>query len=320
VLVVGPSGSGKSYIAGGIAEQLIEQGFDLLLVDPEGDHRDLRRLPGVRWFGAADVPQRVDDVAGLLGAATSSTVVDLSHLTLADRVEWLAGLAGVVERQRRRTGAPHWVIIDEAHLVANDRARIEQLDAAGFRQVVLCTFLPDLLAPTFLDQVATTVLLGAPDTSGGFVADLARATRTDDAEITRDLLAMPPGAAVVVRRGRPPTVTVPTPRITGHLRHWHKYARVGCAEPFHFRASHREPTGVTASNLSELHDYLLDCDPRVVDHHARHGDLSRWVRECFSDPELAGRIAEAERATSTAGIDASRDRIVAAIRERYLLA
>jgi HAD superfamily hydrolase (TIGR01484 family) len=317
LLVVGPSGSGKSYLAGVVAEQLIEQGFDVLVVDPEGDHQELRRLAGVRWFASADVPERADDLAALLGG-TGSTIVDLSHMVLDDRVGWLAGLPGLVRRQRQRNGSPHWIVLDEAHLVANDPVRVDQLDAGGFRQVVLSTYLPDLLAPRVLDVATTTILLGEPDLTGRFVADLASTTTTSGAEIARQLVTLGPGDALVVRRDRPPTITRLPSRITGHVRHWHKYAQEACAEPFHFRASNDELTGATASNLSELHDYLLTCDPRVVQHHARRGDLSRWVRECFSDPELAGRIADAEGATTSAGTDASRDQIVAAISERYL--
>ena len=41
MLVTGPAGSGKSYLVGLMAEQWIQAGYCVLLLDPEGDHVEL---------------------------------------------------------------------------------------------------------------------------------------------------------------------------------------------------------------------------------------------------------------------------------------
>ena len=47
VLIAGGTGSGKSYMAGLLTEQLVEAGYSVLAVDPEGDHVGLDMMDGV---------------------------------------------------------------------------------------------------------------------------------------------------------------------------------------------------------------------------------------------------------------------------------
>ncbi|MGH4011873.1 MAG: hypothetical protein ACRDTH_27545 [Pseudonocardiaceae bacterium] len=41
----GDSGTGKLYVTGLLAEQMINLGYSVLLIDPEGDHTGLGSLP-----------------------------------------------------------------------------------------------------------------------------------------------------------------------------------------------------------------------------------------------------------------------------------
>ena len=47
ILVTGPTGSGKSYLTGLMAEQWILAGYSVLVIDPEGDHTALQQLNNV---------------------------------------------------------------------------------------------------------------------------------------------------------------------------------------------------------------------------------------------------------------------------------
>ncbi|PRC52104.1 HAD family hydrolase, partial [Mycobacterium sp. ITM-2017-0098] len=47
VVVTGPPGSGKSHVIGLMAEQWILDGYGVLVVDPEGDHTELKNLDNV---------------------------------------------------------------------------------------------------------------------------------------------------------------------------------------------------------------------------------------------------------------------------------
>ena len=78
ILLVGGSGRGKSYVAGVLAEQLIDRGYSVLVVDPEGEQNGLSELDGVELVdaGAGDAAQRA--VAVLRGGA--SVVLDASTM------------------------------------------------------------------------------------------------------------------------------------------------------------------------------------------------------------------------------------------------
>ena len=52
MLVTGPAGSGKSYLVGLMAEQWIQAGYCVLLLDPEGDHLELQEFNQVQVVDA----------------------------------------------------------------------------------------------------------------------------------------------------------------------------------------------------------------------------------------------------------------------------
>ena len=54
VLIAGEPGTGKSWLAGLLCEQLILQGYSMCIIDPEGDYRSLDGLPGVVTLGGED--------------------------------------------------------------------------------------------------------------------------------------------------------------------------------------------------------------------------------------------------------------------------
>jgi hypothetical protein len=56
VLIAGEPGTGKSWLAGLLCEQLILQGYCVCVIDPEGDYRSLDTLPGVITLGGDDPP------------------------------------------------------------------------------------------------------------------------------------------------------------------------------------------------------------------------------------------------------------------------
>ena len=87
ILVRGPSGSGKSYVAGLLAEELIGLGYDMLVFDPEGDYTTLAELPGVVTLGQHAIPEPEDVIAFL--RRRGSLVVDLSGASSQHRDEFM---------------------------------------------------------------------------------------------------------------------------------------------------------------------------------------------------------------------------------------
>ena len=90
VLVAGDARSGKSWVAGLLAEQLILYGYSVCVIDPEGDYRPLQALPGVVALGGADPLPRPHDLLHALQHAESSVVIDLSHVDHAQKVQYHA--------------------------------------------------------------------------------------------------------------------------------------------------------------------------------------------------------------------------------------
>jgi hypothetical protein len=152
ILVTGDSGSGKSYLTGLIAEQLIGLGYTVVVIDPEGDHAELGMLHNVLVFGSSGGLPRPAELIRFLRHDTN-IVVDLSLLPEPDTAAYVQALTHLLERHRRRAGLPHWIVLDEAHqplgrstLFADDRS------VTGY---CLATYRPeDLLAGTAEGGVA----------------------------------------------------------------------------------------------------------------------------------------------------------------------
>ena len=53
--IVGDSGSGKSWLAGLLAEEMLKQGYQICVIDPEGDYRNLRAFPHTLLVGGQDM-------------------------------------------------------------------------------------------------------------------------------------------------------------------------------------------------------------------------------------------------------------------------
>jgi hypothetical protein len=112
LLISGDPRSGKSWIAGLLAEQLIEKGYRICIVDPEGDYAQMAQRPKVVAFGheMALLPPSV--AARLLATEELSTVLTLSSLTPAQQLNYVSQLWAELDQTRESMGCPHWVTID----------------------------------------------------------------------------------------------------------------------------------------------------------------------------------------------------------------
>ena len=115
LLIAGSSGGGKSTIATAIVEWIVDQGFQLCAIDPEGDYTD---LDGTVVLGDAKSPPRLPEIVQLLEDAAQNAVVNLLGIDIADRPRFLSELLPALSRLRVETARPHWLVIDEArHLL-----------------------------------------------------------------------------------------------------------------------------------------------------------------------------------------------------------
>ncbi|HEU5324083.1 MAG TPA: HAD hydrolase family protein, partial [Methylomirabilota bacterium] len=164
LLVVGPSGTGKSTLTGVLVERVVDAGRSVLLLDPEGDYQTLAELEGVVVLGgrAEQALPAPEEIQQLLRQRRSSLVLDLSALTRPEKVAYATAVLAAVAAVRSSTGLPHWLLIDEAHhmLPAEGSPAVALLGGAS-DSVCLTTLSSDLLAPElrpFATAVASTEL------------------------------------------------------------------------------------------------------------------------------------------------------------------
>ena len=316
VLVSGPTGSGKSYVAGLLAEQLIRAAYTVLVVDPEGDYEDLRALPGVATMGDDGVLPDPRQVVAMLHHRFGSVVVDLCRHDAGERQAFAERAAPTIHAHRIATGLPHWVLVDEAHGPFADRGllrHIAQPEAKGF---IFVTYHPELLPADVLAEVDVEIIL--PGASASAVFPVAEPPMFDQ------LARAGRGHAIVITSGTVSLVTLAA-RQTPHVRHQHKYVagRLPTAKRFYFQAGPGAPSDASAANLIELHRELARCHEAVLRHHVAGHDFSRWIREVFQDSALGHTFATIEDQLLDASdgcgdAELARHAFLEAIRSHYL--
>jgi hypothetical protein len=288
LLIAGGAETGKSHLAGLLAERLVAMGYSVCVIDPEGDHTGLETLRGLMVVGGTEPTPSPDRLGHLL--RLGSLVVDLSLRDPAARVLETRHTLELLAEHRQRHGTPHWIILDEAHLVPG-LARVLGLEpgrsAAG---VCAVTWRPDLLGPETLAAMDGMVMF--PGTSAAGTAALVEAGFALPTPLPPATRGRIEGVLLDRRTARR---FVADPRVSPHLRHWHKYqsAELPYHQRFFFRRRGRL-TGAVASSMADFHHEIGRADPEVLRHHSRNRDFSRWTDEVIRDHELADRLRETE--------------------------
>jgi hydroxymethylpyrimidine pyrophosphatase-like HAD family hydrolase len=128
VLIAGEPGTGKSWLAGLLCEQLILQGYCMCIIDPEGDYRSLEALPNVIVLGGDDPPPQARELARALLHPDVSVVIDLSRMSRHSKAEYVNKLLPLLAGLRHRTGLPHKILLDEAHYYLGDPDSVRLID------------------------------------------------------------------------------------------------------------------------------------------------------------------------------------------------
>ncbi len=322
VLITGGSNGGKSYVAGLFAERLAQLGYSLCVLDPEGDHTHLGELRGVVTLGGSEEPPSPTQLGRLLQHRLGSLVVDLSLWSAEAREDYTTRALAELARHRQSTGLPHWIVLDEAHVaVGETAARARAIFDAKQEGYCFVTYQPAELCRDVLDALDVVVLLADSDP---FIDTLFAAWPSD----LRDRLhlaarSLAIGHAVVCRAGSlDPSFEVAklASRDSAHVRHWHKYV-LGHLAPwqhFQFRDEHGRATSRYAANLGEFCRELIHASRGTLQHHARHGDFSRWIGETLQDTRLAEVVRRVEdESRDPLEHELLRGRLVEAVEERY---
>lgn len=326
--IVGSSGSGKSWLAGLLAEELLKQGYQLLLIDPEGDYRALRAFPHTLLLGGEHgILPPVRDAIVLSEYAHVSLVIDLSLAAPELRQLYVTELLHELASLRAGSGRPHWILIDEVQTFCpreGGEATRLVLELMGRGGVGLVSYRPSEVAPAVLAATnhwlvtrvewpeELAILAGMLQHSAGWQA------------ISDQITSLPRGQAYLwtepklAPAGEPPRFVFHTgPRTVPHIRHLHKYLRATLPREkrFYFHDGGGAYLGQSAANLWEFQHLLSSVAAGSLRYHLERGDFAHWVREVLRDHELARRMERLSRRTLADA--ALRQALVAIVRERY---
>jgi hypothetical protein len=286
--VFGDSGSGKSWVAGLLAEGMHQAGYQVLMIDPEGDFRGMRALPGIvalRVTKDSVPPPRM--IATLLEAVTVSVVLDLTNYPLARRDEYVADLLHALRPLKGRKFRPHWIVLEEAqHFLTPNGSVVwtalrPMLAEGGWAFV---SYRPDRLVSQVLaglDQCIFTRLSEAEA-----VQALRETTRCT---LEAPLANTPRGYAWLC--GQQVVQLRPSARRVPHLRHLYKY--LDTPMPEHRRFYFRDERGfldVEAASLFEFLQRLRTLPNESLVYHQERGDFVRWVERALGDGILADHL------------------------------
>ena len=216
-------GTGKSWLAGLLCEQLILQGYSVCVIDPEGDYRSLEALPGVMMLGGEDPPPSSRELARALAYSDMSLVIDLSRLSHQAKLEYVDALLPLLATLRRSTGLPHKILLDEAHYFLNgaDANTLIDPELAGY---ILVTYRISALDPGIRTPCDAVVLV-TRETDPAEIDTLTSLCRPQPSDApSRGLFAdLHPSEAVLLpgpveSQGGSRRFTL-APRLTEHVRH-----------------------------------------------------------------------------------------------------
>jgi HAD superfamily hydrolase (TIGR01484 family) len=291
ILIAGPSGSGKSTVTAGIVERLMEQEYQVCIIDPEGDYgtlQDVFTLVNHRHAVS------VNEVLSIIEDPKVTLNVNLLGIPLLDRPEFFGQLFPTLQALRTRTGRPHWIVLDEAHhMLPAEWSQLGRALPLILGETILVTVHPDHLSPTMLSLVDTVIAVGdSPDRTLKKYADATGQSLTWPGG-----LAHRQGRAVCwfPQQGEPPVSMKIMRGRAERIRHHRKYAEGNMRHRSFFFRGPRNQHNLRAQNLTVFSLVAEGIDEETWLFHLRRGDYSRWFRASVKDNYLAEQTERIEQ-------------------------
>ena len=300
LLVAGDPKTGKSWVTGLLCEQLILYGYSLCILDPEGDYTSLEALPGVVVFGGAYPLPRPREFLHALRHADVSIVVDLSHTSHQEQLQYMQTVLPALATLRRQTGLPHRIIVDEAHYFLDDPHVPDVLDVAS-GGYTLVTYRASKLRSDLLATCEAIIVTRESDPKEvRALHALCHSCAGPKSEnewaqlfeslVMGEAVALPitEEAAGDVRRIRL------SPRLTPHVRHLAKYIDLPVSEGHAFVFWRDGSPGPRARTLREFVSIMEHFPVTALDGHFQRHDFSNWIMGVFGDYPLAKTLRQIE--------------------------
>ncbi|HKX32900.1 MAG TPA: HAD family hydrolase [Blastocatellia bacterium] len=313
VLLAGSSQGGKTTLATGLIERLLERRYQVCVLDPEGDYSELEQAI---VLGDGNKPPTATEVTEVLAKPEASLAANLLGIGVEHRPDFFAQLFPRLQELRVRRGRPHWIVLDETHhlLPANWEAARLALPQAG-SGFLMITVKPEHVAREALALATTVIAIGeSPEQTIRIFCE-----SIGEPPPRLDPIKLEKGDALVWSRRtkRGPIWIRSHPPSGVRKRHHRKYAQ-GELSPelsFYFRGPDNR-LNLRAQNLRIFLQLADGVDDETWLHHLRQREYSRWFRQVIKDDHLAD---EAARVEEKPGLSAgeSRQQIRLMIEKRY---
>lgn len=312
VLVAGISGGGKSTFVSGFIEGLGAEGYQYLVIDPEGDYAQTERSITV---GDADTEPNLETLTEVL-LQNQNAIVSLLGVKVDDRPGYARGLISRIAEAHSRYGRPHWLIVDEAHHLFPSQPKAAGGPFRAGSGTLYITTDPRIVAKEALSGIDVVV------TVGDEAAETLRAAyqHIGGAHVALDVpeKKLARGEALVWRRSETSHVDA-IDAVAGpphRRRHLRKYAKGELAdeESFYFTGPKRKMR-LRAQNLLTFVQIAEGIDDETWTHHLRRHDYSGWIHEIVGDNDLAEEVRSVEDQELRPG--ESRKLIAEAVRSKY---
>ena len=321
VVVSGDPRSGKSWIAGLLAEQLIAEGYQICIIDPEGDYAQLGGRSKFMTFGhdlALPSPQAT---TRLLNTGPLSLILTLSSVALSEQLNYVSQLLGSLQEARAATGIPQWIVIDEANYFFQGGSPCLKYLNSPTGSFCLVTYRPSLLATEVYNTVRAHIFTSTRvEEERYFVTKILQAYGGSALAAHAALGSLePPRAGLLLTDSSttPWKVFIPAERITRHAHHARKYADTRLPDDKAFRFLNAG-SPIAVHNMIEFYHAIQSVPLASLRHHLDAGDFSRWVSEVLGDQQLARGFRKLER-TTPVGATPDRAEVLAHVEDHYLI-
>ncbi|MBN2004356.1 MAG: HAD hydrolase family protein [Anaerolineae bacterium] len=327
--ILGASNSGKSWLAGLLAEEMLKQGYQLCIIDPEGDYRGLATSPHTLLMGGPEIPlPTVSDVINFNEWTNNSLVLDISMYEWAERMAYMLEFLRALRGLRSRRGRPHCFLVDEIqHFCPPEGGILTDMfvDAMRWGGFSVISYRPSMIAPAVMDALDHLLITRLALAEEIETLNPRLESAEEGAMVLEELPTLPRGQAYLCpSRVRPWTADMPDlvkfrvgPRTIPHIRHLHKYLRAPLPEQkrFYFYNPDGYYIGHAAANLWEFREAIHDVPLDSLQHHMRRGDFELWIENVLHDEELARRIHKIGQQALSG--DALRQTLLEVIVDRY---
>ena len=313
VLVTGGPAGGKSKFALTMLEQLLDNCYQVCVVDPEGDYQGMKD-PVV--LGTLEQPPAAEEVVQVLHDPDKSCVVSLFGASHEEQPAIFAKLLRAMMEYRSTNGRPHWYLIDEAHYPLPAKWKpVDDLHLEELRSVMFITAFIDQLPKSVLQNIDLFVAIG--DDPGKSLEQYCGLLEEAVPDLKPPIDQQEHHAIAWWRELGAPAWFHRLPPTSEHQRHRHGYLD-GDMDPKH-RFYFRGPKGelnLGAQNLRLFMQLGEGVDDETWLHHLKQGDYARWFRDIIQDEALA-EVAEGLPSNGEVSAKESREKLFSFIRKKY---